>query len=147
LWVVPATEVRREALTSAKDAQRALGVNLVITGSVQRDATSVHLTANLVDATTLRQLRSREITRSLQEVADLQEAVVQEVAGMLQLEFGPRERQAVTAGETGASGAYDFYLQARGHLQRRNRGDLDQAIELFQKATALDRKYALAYAG
>jgi serine/threonine protein kinase/tetratricopeptide (TPR) repeat protein len=147
LWVVPATEVRREALTSAKDAQRALGVNLVITGSVQRDASHVHLTANLVDALTLRQLRSREITRSLQEVADLQEIVVQEVAGMLQVEFGTRERQAVAAGETGKSGAYDFYLQARGHLQRRNQGDLDQAIELFQKATALDRKYALAYAG
>ena len=38
LWVVPATEVRREGLTSAKDAQRQLGVNLVISGSVQRDA-------------------------------------------------------------------------------------------------------------
>jgi len=147
LWVVPATEVRREALTSAKDAQRALGVNLVVTGSVQRDASHVHLTANLVDAITLRQLRSREITRSIQEVADLQEAVVQEVAAMLQVEFGPRERKAVAAGETGASGAYDFYLQARGHLQRRNQGDMDQAIELFQKAIALDRKYALAYAG
>ncbi|HEY6393486.1 MAG TPA: protein kinase, partial [Bryobacteraceae bacterium] len=144
LWVVPATEVRREALTSAKDAQRALGVNLVITGSVQRDATRVLLTANLVDALTLRQLRSREIVKSLQDFADLQEAVVREVAGMLQVEFGTRERQAVAAGETGTSGAYDFYLQAHGHLQRR---DLDQAIELFHKATALDRKYALAYAG
>ncbi len=147
LWVVPSTEVRRESLTSAKDAQRALGVNLVITGSVQRDASHVHLTANLVDAITLRQLRSREITRSLQEFADLQEAVVQEVARMLQVEFGARERQAVAAGETGTSGAYDLYLQAQGHLQRRNQGDMDQAIELFQKAAALDRKYALAYAG
>ncbi len=147
LWVVPATEVRRESLTSAKDAQRALGVNLVITGSVQRDASHVHLTANLVDAITLRQLRSREITRPLQEFADLQEAVVQEVASMLQVEFGTRERQALAAGETGTSGAYDSYLQAQGHLQRRHQGDLDQAIELFEKATALDRNYALAYAG
>jgi eukaryotic-like serine/threonine-protein kinase len=147
LWVVPATEVRRESLTSAKDAQRALGVNLVITGSVLRDNTHVHLTANLVDATTLRQLRSREITRSVQEFADLQEAVVQEVANMLQVEFGTRERQALAAGETGTSGAYDFYLQAQGHLLRRQKGDLDQAIELFEKATALDRKYAQAFAG
>ncbi|HYL72758.1 MAG TPA: tetratricopeptide repeat protein [Bryobacteraceae bacterium] len=147
LWVVPATEVRRGAFTSAKDAERALGVNLVITGSVQRDAAHVHLTANLVDANTLRQLRSREITRPAGEVANLQEAVVQEVAGMLQLELGTRERQVLAAGETSASGAYDYYLQARGHLQRRGRGDIDQALEMFQKAITLDPKYALAYAG
>ena len=59
LWVVPATEVRRESLASAKDAARALGVNLVISGSVQRDASHIYLTANLVDAKTLRQLRAR----------------------------------------------------------------------------------------
>jgi len=144
---VPATEVRRGAFSSAKDAERALGVNLVITGSVQRDASRVRLTANLVNANTLRQLRSREITRPAGEVADLQEAVVHEVAGMLQLELGTRERQLLSAGETSASGAYDFYLQARGHLQRRGKGDVDKAVEMFQRAIALDRKYALAYAG
>jgi eukaryotic-like serine/threonine-protein kinase len=147
LWVVPATEVRRGAFSSAKDAERALGVNLVITGSVQRDAAHVHLTANLVNANTLRQLRSREITRPAGEVANLQEAVVQEVASMLQLELGTRERQVLAAGETSASGAYDFYLQARGHLQRRGKDDIDQAVGMFQKAIALDPKYALAYAG
>jgi serine/threonine-protein kinase len=147
LWVVPATEVRRGAFSSAKDAERALGVNLVITGSVQRDTSRVRLTANLVNANTLRQLRSREITRPAGEVADLQEAVVHEVAGMLQLELGTRERQLLSAGETSASGAYDYYLQARGHLQRRGKGDVDQAVEMFQRAIALDGKYALAYAG
>ena len=147
LWVVPATEVRREALSSAKDAQRQLGVNLVISGSVQRDASHVHLTANLVDAKTLRQLRAREITRPIGEVADMQEAVVQEVAGMLQLELGAKDRQALAAGATSTSSAYDFYLQARGHLQRRNRAEVDQAIDLFKQAIRQDPKYALAFAG
>jgi len=147
LWVVPASEVRREALSSAKDAKRQLGVNLVISGSVQRDADHIHLTANLVDAKTLRQLRAREITRPLGEVADMQEAVVREVAGMLQLELGAKDRQALAAGATNASSAYDFYLQARGHLQRRNRADVDQAIDLFKQAIRQDPKYALAFAG
>ncbi len=147
LWVVPATEVRKGAFTSAKDANRALGVNLVITGSVQRDSGSVLLRANLVDATTLRQLRSREIRRPIDAVANLQESLVQEVAGMLQLELGARERQILAAGETNTSSAYDLYLQARGHLQRRQKGDVDRAAELFQQAVARDPKYALAYAG
>jgi tetratricopeptide (TPR) repeat protein len=147
LWVVPATEVRREGLSSAKDAKRQLGVNLVITGSVQRDADHVHLTANLVDAKTLRQLRGREISRPIGEVADMQEAVVREVAGMLEVELGARDRQALAAGATTTSSAYDFYLQARGHLQRRNRAEVDQAIDLFKQAIHQDPRYALAYAG
>ena len=147
LWVVPASEVRREGLASPGEARRALGANLVITGSVQRDHDHVHLTANLVDAGTLRQLRSREIQRPLGEEAELQDSVVQEIAGMLQLELGASERQALAAGETGTSSAYDFYLQARGHLQRRGADDIDQAIQMFQQAKTLDPKYALAYAG
>ncbi len=147
LWVVPASEVRREGLASPGEARRALGANLVITGSVQRDRDHVHLTANLVDANTLRQLRSREIRQPAGQEAALQDAVVQEIAGMLELELGTRERQALAAGKTGASGAYDLYLQARGHLERRGRGDIDQAIQMFQQAIAVDSKYALAYAG
>jgi tetratricopeptide (TPR) repeat protein len=147
LWVVPASEVRREGLASPGDARRALGANLVITGSVQRDHNHVHLTANLVDANTLRQLRSREIQQPAGEEASLQDAVVQEIAGMLELELGTRERQVLAAGKTRTSGAYDLYLQARGHLERRGRGDIDQAIQMFRQATALDSKYALAYAG
>jgi eukaryotic-like serine/threonine-protein kinase len=147
LWVVPASEVRREGLASPGEARRALGANLVITGSVQRDHDHVHLTANLVDANTMRQLRSREIQRPVSEEAGLQDSVVREIAGMLELELGTRERQALAAGGTEASGAYDSYLQARGHLQRRGRGDIDQAIQMFQQAIALDSKYALAYAG
>jgi serine/threonine-protein kinase len=147
LWVVPASEVRREGLASPGEARRALGANLVITGSVQRDREHVHLTANLVDAGSMRQLRSREIERPAGEEADLQDSVVQEIAGMLQLELGENERRALAAGETGTSGAYDLYLQARGHLQRRGSGDIDQAIQMFQQARKLDPKYALAYAG
>jgi eukaryotic-like serine/threonine-protein kinase len=147
LWVVPASEVRREGLASPGEARRALGANLVITGSVQRDQDHVHLTANLVDAGSMRQLRSREIERPLGEEAELQDSVVQAIAGMLQLELGANERQALSAGETGTSSAYDFYLQARGHLQRRGRDDIDQAIQMFQQARTLDPKYALAYAG
>jgi serine/threonine protein kinase/Flp pilus assembly protein TadD len=147
LWVVPASEVRREGLASPGEARRALGANLVITGSVQRDHDHVHLTANLVDAGSMRQLRSREIERTVGEEAGLQDSVVQEIAGMLQLELGATDRRVLAAGETGTSGAYDLYLQARGHLQRRGNDDIDQAIQMFRQAIALDPKYALAYAG
>ena len=147
LWVVPSTEVRREQLTSAEGARRALGANLVIAGSVQRDAQQIYLTASVVDTATLRQLSSRSFRKSLADLADLQESVVQEIARMLEIHLGGAETQVLAVRETKAAGAYDFYLQAQGYLQRRSAADLDHAIDLLNRAVEQDPNYVLAYAG
>ena len=147
LWVVPASEVLRESITSAHDAARALGVNLAITGSVQRDGDSVRVTSDLIDARTLKELRSRQVSRSLSELAGLQDWVIQATAEMLDVELRPQARQALAGGATSTPGAYDLYLQAEGHLQRRERNDLERAAALFKEAVARDPGYALAYAG
>ncbi|MBV8841418.1 MAG: protein kinase [Bryobacterales bacterium] len=147
LWVVPSTEVRREQLASAEGARRTLGANLVIAGSVQRDAEQIHITASLVDANSLRQLSSRTFQKRLSELADLQQSVVHDIAEMLELELGSKERQMLAAGETQTAEAYELYLQAQGYLQRRGVSDLDRAIDLLERAVARDPKYVLAYAG
>ncbi|MBI4873706.1 MAG: tetratricopeptide repeat protein [Acidobacteria bacterium] len=147
LWVVPASEVRRENPASAQDAARMLGANLVITGSVQRDGDQVRLTTNLVDARTRRQLRSREVARRLTELAELQDWVVRATADMLDVEVHPQARQVMQRGATSAPAAYDLYLQAQGHMYRRDRAGLERATALFQEAVAQDPGYVLAYAG
>ncbi len=98
LWVAPASEVRREGVSSSRDAARALGVNLTITGSVQREGNRVRLIANLVDAQTLRQLRSVQVTRGLDELSELQDWLTQATADMLDLELRPQARQALAEG-------------------------------------------------
>jgi serine/threonine-protein kinase len=147
LWVVPSTEVRRERLAGAAGARRVLGANLVISGSLQRDSSHIHLTANLVDTGTLRQLNSRSMEKPFAEFADLQEEVVREIAGMLELELGNQESRILAEEHPKAAGAYDLYLQAKGYLQRRNAADLDRAIDLLERAVAQDSQYVPAYAG
>jgi serine/threonine-protein kinase len=147
LWVVPAAEVRRENVNTPHDAARALGINLAIAGSVQRDGESVHLTADLVNAVTARQLRSRQVSRSLSEIGELQGWVIQATAEMLDLELRPQARQALAGGSTKAAGAYDLYLQAQGHLLQRSADELKRSVELFREAVAQDPNYALAYDG
>jgi tetratricopeptide (TPR) repeat protein len=147
LSVIPSTDVRREQLTRAEGARRALGANLVITGSVQRDAAQVYLTVSVIDAGTSRQLSSRSFRKGVANFAELQESVVREIARMLDLDLSSNERQILASGETKAAGAYDFYLQAQGYLQRRSVADLDHAIDLLDRAVAQDRNYVLAYAG
>src|SRR5262249_53447782 len=49
LWVVPAGELRRRKIAEPADAQRLLGANLVVTGSVRRIDNGLQLSLHLVD--------------------------------------------------------------------------------------------------
>jgi tetratricopeptide (TPR) repeat protein/TolB-like protein len=148
LQVVPASEVRREGVTSARDALRVFGVTRVLTGSVQRSATHVRVTMNLVDAKTMRQLSARSLDLEMQDVSAMQDGVVREVAGLLGATVPPDARRVLTLGNTAVPSAYDFYLQARGYLQRYEQPEsVEMAISLFRKAVAQDEGYGLAHAG
>ena len=148
LQVVPASDVRREGVTSARDAHRVFGVTRVISGSVQRSAARVRVTVNLVDAVTLRQLNARSLDLELQEIGAMQDGVVREVAAMLGTAVPAAAQRVLTIGTTAVPSAYDFYLQARGYLQRYEQLDgVDLAIHQFLKAVEKDNGYALAHAG
>lgn len=147
LWVVPMAEVRKEGITGASQAWKTIRTALVLTGSVQRNADQVRLTLNLVDAESLRQLRSSSIDTLAKQVYQLQDSVVREVAKMLDLEFPPAAQKLLSSGQTKVSTAYDLYLQGLGKLARYDQeSDLDFAILRFQEALRLDPQYALAYA-
>ena len=148
LWVVPANEVRQSGVASAEAARRAFGVTLVVTGSLQRLGDRLRLTASLVDALDLRQLRSLGPTEYAGDDLSLQDRLVEEVARMLDLAVSPPEREALRSGGTTVGEAYPLYLEARGHLQQYDEeGSLQRAISLFQQAIQRDPEYALAYAG
>ncbi len=148
LSVLPASELRGSAVTTVAAARRSFGVTLAVTGSVQRTGDRIRLTVNLVDARTLRQLRARSLDTRLEDLATLQDTVVQAVADMLELEVGAEAGRVLAAGRTSVAGAYDLYLQGKGHLQRyENEDRVKQAISAFQGALQKDTGYALAYAG
>ncbi len=148
LLVVPASEVRRELITGARQAQQMFGANLVISGSVQRSGDRIRLTANLVDTKTVLQVASRTVDTQMEDPVALQDGVVAQVAELLEIHLQPDVRQSLAAGSTKTPQAYDLYLQGRGYLQRfDNQGNYEDAIPRFQQAIKLDPNYALAYAG
>ncbi|MFQ5865531.1 MAG: protein kinase [bacterium] len=148
LWVVPASEVRRGGIESASEAQQTFGVNLVVSGSVQRIGDRFRLTLNLVDANTLRQLSSCVIDENRSNVSILQDESVIKIAEMLNVELRPETRRVLAEGGTTVPEAYEFYLQGLGYVQRYEKAEnLDMAIDLFNRAIAQDSHYALAYGG
>ena len=144
LSVIPASDVRRDKVKSARDAHRAFDANLVITGSIERSPRGVHLIVNVVEAQKLRQLRSREMTIPLSDPEAMQQGVVGKVADLIDVTIHPEAQQLLDASNTKVPGAYDFYLQGLGYLFMGRR--TDEAIQEFRHALDLDPNFAMAYA-
>jgi len=147
LSVVPSSDVRQAAVTSAAAARSALGATLVVTGSLQRLGERVRLNGSLVDAQRVRQLRSFTLDEATAGLA-LQDGVVDRVVRMLELELAPQARAVLGAGAASVPGAHAAYLEGRGHLQQyTDAKSLDRALTAFQRALEIDPDYPLAYAG
>jgi len=87
LSVVPASELREENVTSAREAYREFGVDLVITGSVQRSAGGARLIINIVDARKLRQLRSSDSFVQQTDATAIERGIVAQVTNLLDSEL------------------------------------------------------------
>lgn len=148
LWVIPAAEVRENRNLSPSEARKSLGVNLVVTGSVQQIDSKIRLTMNLVDAADLRQVNSSVIDLEQSELSKLHQKSVTSLLSMLQVEIKPGVSGIITRGGTNISDAYEYYLQGVGYLQRyEDPGNLEAAVRVFELAIKQDSLYAQAYAG
>ena len=147
LRVVPASEVRGR-VTTAREAREGLGATLVISGSLQRRGSTLQMTLNLVDAQHLVQLSSRSLEMIVGQDSVSEDAVVDATTALLDLELNPVQRRALTDGGSAAPGAYAWFVQGRGHLQRFDRGveNVDRAIAALTEAVRIDPRYALAHA-
>jgi serine/threonine protein kinase/tetratricopeptide (TPR) repeat protein len=147
LRVVPASDVLQQGVVSAQEARQTFGVNLVITGSIQRIQDQVRMTINLVDPRAVRQLKSATIDTKVQDISTLQDGVVLETAELLGVPLTDQARQVLAIGGTTVPDAYDLYAQGVGYLQRYDVPEnVDHAISLFKSALAEDKQYALAQA-
>ena len=141
-------EIRTQHIASAEQARSALGVNLIIEGSLQQSGNLVRVNYNLVDAQTLRQLRAGTITADANNVFSMEDQVVESVLSALDWNCTTLTRPQWPIAEPLEPAAYDFYLRGRGYLQEYERPEnVDSAIEVFMHALERDPNYALAYAG
>lgn len=145
LWVVPFNEVFYRGINTPDEARSEFGVNLAITGSLQRHDEKIILTLNLVDAKSLRQINSVVIEDKLSESLNLQRELILKMVKILDLEMHSSRLQFLSAGFTSAKGAYEHYLLGNGFLQRSEQVDnLDKAIFHYGKSLEIDPHFVKA---
>jgi serine/threonine protein kinase/tetratricopeptide (TPR) repeat protein len=148
LWVVPTSEVLSHQVRSPDDANKLFGVNLAVTGNLQKIGTDLRLTLNLINAKTLRQLNSTVIDVAEKGVMALQGRAVISLLQMLDLQLDPTSSQILAAGNTDDPQAYQYYAQGRGYVEHRTDPNaVQKAIDAFTLAVQRDSTYAAAHAG
>lgn len=147
-WVTPASEIRKENVLSASQANRIFGVNLAISASIQTVQDSTRLILELVDADNVRRINTRQITVHSDNLAMLELNAVKEMLTMLKIDIQPKMELAIQEGAPSAPKAYEYYLKGRASLQKEmNLDDLNDAIDFFEQSVIIDPEFALGYAG
>lgn len=148
LQVVPVGDLSARHVETATEAQKAFGVNLVLTGSFERVGDRVRISYALVDPSSIRQLRAETLTLAASDPFGIEDRVVEGTAAMLRLDTPPAARQSVESHGTKVAGAFEDYLKGLGYLQNYERAEnIDKAVDAFQFALKVDSAYTLAHAG
>ena len=148
LWIVPTSEMKNRNIHTPEDALKAFGINLAITGSVQKSKDRYQLILNLIDPIGKRQISSRIINEPLPGMSSIQNEAVIKSSEMLHIQVAQNIQQTLKEGETQNSEANDYYIQGKGNLIHfENSDNLNMAIKLFGKAIKVDTNFALAYSG
>jgi adenylate cyclase len=136
---------------TAQEIGEKLDVAHLVEGSVQKSGNRVKVTVRLSRVATGEELWSRSYTRELKEAFALQEelatAIVSELGAHLSggTAIAAQVKAAVRGGTTNAE-AHQQYLQGRYYLNQFSTDNLKKAIGCFERATAADPNFALAWA-
>jgi TolB-like protein/Tfp pilus assembly protein PilF len=127
---------------------RALGVRMVLEGSVRKQGDRVRIAAQLIDAATDNEVWSQTYDRELKDIFAIQDDIAKSIGDELEIKLADAPQPGKNSVGTTNLKAYDLYLRGIALWQQRQRGDaLWQAIDLFDQSTKADPKFAQGYAG
>ncbi|HEY8536072.1 MAG TPA: protein kinase, partial [Vicinamibacterales bacterium] len=126
---------------------RGLGARWIVGGAYQRIGPNIRITARFVEVDTGAVLRNVKIDGRLDDIFALQDRIVFELTQDLQLRLEPSDIDQISEPETRSLEAYELFSRGMLALRMATRDAPDRAIALFERALALDRDYAEAWAG
>jgi adenylate cyclase len=129
-----------------QEVGRRLGVAYLLEGSVRRDAGRVRIAVKLIDAADGAQLWAERFEDSLEDVFALQDRVALTVAGRIEPSVQEAEIRKMPRRPTENMSSYDLYLRAWPLHRAYTKPATLNALELIERAIALDPNYGPALA-
>jgi tetratricopeptide (TPR) repeat protein len=123
-----------------------LGVRYVLEGSVRRAGNRLRITAQLIEAATGAHLWANKLDGPVEDIFDMQDKITESVVAVVEPQIQQAEIKRSRRERPGSLAAYDLYLQAMQKLNLDRPEDNAAALELLERAIALQPGYALALA-
>jgi adenylate cyclase len=120
-----------------------LHLDLAVVGSFQRAGSRLRITARVVDAVAGETTAEAKADGPLEQVFELQDRIVAQFAETL----GMTTKQPRSLGDTSSLEAYRAFTEGRVRLESLDASQVAAAIADFERAIALDSRYAAAHVG
>jgi TolB-like protein len=138
----------RDSKDSSAEIGKLLGVAHLLEGSVQRSQNEVRITATLVNASDGSIVWSQRYDKPYKDLFALQDDITKAVADALKAKLLTAPGAVVQSDRppSGNLAAYAAYQHGIAYSTLQTEAGTHQAIAAYQRAIALDPKYAAAYA-
>jgi DNA-binding winged helix-turn-helix (wHTH) protein/tetratricopeptide (TPR) repeat protein len=144
---VRVVEAVRRAGIDLAGLRKELHLDLAVVGSFQRAGDRLRITARVVDAGSGEALAEAKADGPLAQVFELQDRIVAQFAETLGSANSDSATARRTYRETSSLEAYQAFTEGRVRLESLDASAVSGAIADFERAIALDPRYALAHVG
>jgi DNA-binding winged helix-turn-helix (wHTH) protein/TolB-like protein len=127
-------------------AGRELGVDYVLTGSLQMEGKKTRANVRLLSVKDGTTVWAEICDEQCSDVFELQDAIAGRIASALKVELTGEDRKRLARHYTENTDAYNAYLLGRYFLHKRTPETTERSIEYLEEAIRLDPNYSPAYA-
>lgn len=130
-----------------RDLARELQATLLLEGEVMRAGETVAVMARLIDVSTGHVLWGSRFRGTASDIFHILDSVCKGIVDALPVHVSARTREDISRPATSNVEAFELYSKGHALLERYDiRENISTAINLLEKAVALDPKFALAHA-
>lgn len=130
--------VYKDRPVDARLAATELGVRYLVEGSVRRAASTLRVSAQLVDGETGTHLWSKRYEGKVEDIFAVQDEIVEGVVGVLEPEIQRAEILRSRRDRPGSAAAYDLYLRGLYAMHTTAPEDNATAFKLFERAAEME---------
>ena len=130
-----------------REMGEALGVALLLEGTVRRAGEQLRVTAQLINAADGVVRWTQTYNRTRRDVFQVQDDIAQAITHELRLALGGSALASSRAGRAANPAAYDLFLRGKVEFNKATESSERKAIAFFEQALALDSTFARAHAG
>ena len=130
--------------TNAREVGRELGVAYLLEGSVQKAGNRLRIIVQLIETEGGAHVWSSRFDGAIDDFFDFEDRITEQVAGALQPSIRIAEIERSRRKRPQDLGSYDFTMRAMPHVWALEKEESAKALELLEKALAIEPQYPLA---